>query len=137
MVANFGMSQKLGPMEYGRMYDKLSSETRARVESEVQRMLNDGHENVRLLLLAKRKELDLLAKALVEYETLDAKEVETVIRGGTLPDRIKVPRGPITVPIGRKDAEAPEPPGIPGAPPLGESGTAPTPPPPPHPPATA
>lgn len=98
MVAAFGMSSKLGPMEYQRMYEQLSSETRAQVESEVQRTLTEAYERTRQLLLARRKELDLLAHALVDYETLDKGEVEKVLRGEDLPDRVKVPQGPMTIP---------------------------------------
>lgn len=98
MVAQYGMSEKLGPVEYGKRYNTLSSETRALVESEVQRTVVEAQENVRTLLNSKRKELDLLARALVEYETLDVKEVEKVIRGEKLTDRTPVPKGPLVVP---------------------------------------
>jgi ATP-dependent metalloprotease len=129
MVARYGMSKKLGPMEFGRRYELLSSETKSQVESEVQRMLNEGYDNARKLLLSKRKELDLLAKALVQYETLETSEVDIVLRGGKLTDRVPVPRGPITVPAPLKEPVAALPP------PLGGSGAAEPPPPPP--PATA
>lgn len=98
MVAQYGMSEKLGPVEYGKRYNTLSSETRALIESEVQRTIIEAQENVRELLNTKRKELDLLARALVEYETLDVKEVEKVIRGEKLIDRTPVPKGPLVVP---------------------------------------
>jgi ATP-dependent metalloprotease len=98
MVAQLGMSEKLGPVEYLRKYEQLSSETRAMVESEVKRVLDDSYSRARKLLLSKRKELDLLAKALVEYETLDKAEVEKVIRGEKLKDRIAVPPGPMAIP---------------------------------------
>ncbi|KAH7347903.1 cell division protease ftsH [Plectosphaerella cucumerina] len=98
MVAQYGMSEKLGPVEYGKRYNTLSSETRSLIESEVQRTVVEAQENVRTLLVSKRKELDLLAKALVEYETLDVKEVEKVIRGEKLIDRKPVPKGPMVVP---------------------------------------
>lgn len=45
------------------------------------RMLRESQERVRELLRSRRKELDLLTEALVEHETLDLKEVETVIKG--------------------------------------------------------
>lgn len=80
----------------------LSSETRAAVEGEVQRTLNEAYERARQLLLLHRKELDLLAKALVEYETLNKEEVEKVIRGEPLTDRMKVPLGPMSVPVSQK-----------------------------------
>ncbi|EEY15419.1 cell division protease ftsH [Verticillium alfalfae VaMs.102] len=98
MVAKYGMSDKLGSVEYNGRYRELSSETRALIEQEVQRFISEGQENVRALLTSKRKELDLLAKALVEYETLDLKEVEKVIRGDKLTDRTPSPKGPMVVP---------------------------------------
>jgi len=85
-------------MEYGSRYDTLSSETKALVESEVQRTVNDAYERARKVLMDHRKELDLLAKALVDYETLSKEEVEKVIKGQSLPDRITVPKGPMAIP---------------------------------------
>lgn len=102
MVASLGMSSRLGNMEYISRWKSLSSETRALVEAEVQRTLNESYERARVLLLAHRKELDLLAKALMEYETLSKEEVEKVIRGEPLPDRIKVPPGPLTITLPQK-----------------------------------
>jgi len=128
MVAQYGMSEKLGPVEYGKRYKSLSSETRAVIESEVQRTITEAQENVRQLLNSKRKELDLLAKALVEYETLDVNEVETVIKGEKLTGRTPVPKGPLVIPskgvmpppiappgLGSEDgsAEPPSPPPLP------------------------
>ncbi|KAK4120899.1 ATP-dependent metallopeptidase Hfl [Parathielavia appendiculata] len=133
MVAQLGMSERLGPVEYLRSYDRLSSETRAMVESEVKKVLDESYARARALLLSKRHELDLLAKALVEYETLDRSEVEKVLRGEKLEGRISVPPGPMAVP---KPAESIEP-GLP-IPPLGGSGPdAGSPPPPAPPPAPA
>ncbi|KJZ80466.1 hypothetical protein HIM_00316 [Hirsutella minnesotensis 3608] len=109
MVTNFGMSNILGPVEYGRRYENLSSETRAIIEAEVQRTMKKSYEDVRKLLTEKRKELDLLAQALVQYETLDKEEVEKVIRGEKLTGRTVVPRGPMVIPL---PADAPEPPGL-------------------------
>lgn len=113
MVAQFGMSAALGPMEYGRRYENLSSETRAIIESEVQKSLKKSYEDVRQLLTEKRRELDLLAHALVKYETLDKEEVEIVIRGEDLPGRPVLARGPMVMPV---PAEPPAPPGLNGVP---------------------
>ncbi|KAI0967976.1 peptidase family M41-domain-containing protein [Xylaria arbuscula] len=130
MVASLGMSTKLGNMEYGSRYETLSSETKALVETEVQRTVNEAYERARKLLTDHRKELDLLARALVDYETLSKEEVEKVIKGLPLPDRIIVPKGPMTIPA---SAKAPPPgetaPPIPG--PESEPPTTPPPPPPP------
>ncbi|KAI0395674.1 peptidase family M41-domain-containing protein [Xylariaceae sp. FL0594] len=104
MVASLGMSTRLGNMEYGSRYNTLSSETKALVESEVQRTVNDAYERTRKVLLEHRKELDLLAKALVDYETLSKEEVEKVIKGQSLPDRIIVPKGPMAIPASKGQA---------------------------------
>ena len=113
MVTHFGMSNVLGPVEYGRRYENLSSETRSVIEGEVQKAMKKSYEDVRKLLTEKRKELDLLAKALVEYETLDKAEVELVIRGEKLPGRTIVPKGPLVLPI---PDDSPQPPGLNGVP---------------------
>lgn len=107
MVTMFGMSDALGPVEYGRRYENLSSETRASIESEVQRTLKKSYEDVRKLLTERRKELDLLAQALVKYETLDKSEVERVIRGEQLPGRPIMPKGPLMIPIPQDDRQPP------------------------------
>ncbi|KAI0401527.1 ATP-dependent metallopeptidase HflB [Xylaria palmicola] len=127
MVASLGMSSKLGNMEYKSRYNTLSSETKALVEAEVQRTVNEAYERARKLLIEHRKELDLLAKALVDYETLSKEEVEKVIKGEPLPGRIIVPKGPMTIPAA---AKAPSP---------GDTipGSEPPSPPPPPPPAVA
>ncbi|KAL1839827.1 hypothetical protein VTJ49DRAFT_1106 [Mycothermus thermophilus] len=117
MVAQLGMSERLGPVEYLRKYERLSSETRAMVEAEVKKVLDESYARARTLLLSKRKELDLLAKALVEYETLDRNEVEKVLRGEKLEGRIAVPPGPMAVPKPNETLE----PGI-SIPPLGGAG---------------
>ena len=100
------MSDKLAPMDYVNNYERLSSDTRALVEQEVSRLLTQSAEDVRALLGSKRKELDLLAKALVEFETLDKKEVEKVIRGETLGDRVKGDPGRLAVPVSSDSGES-------------------------------
>ena len=125
------MSQKLGNMYYvGDRYRDLSSETRAAVETEVQKVIEDSYIYVRGLLSSKRKELDLLARALLEYETLDLGEVEKVIRGESLENRVPMPKGSnlvISVPV--SDTPPFTPPLSPG--PDSPEQTPPAPPPPP------
>ncbi|KAG9257538.1 putative ATP-dependent peptidase [Emericellopsis atlantica] len=124
MVSKYGMSHELGPVEYGKRYEYLSSDTRAKIESEVQKTLKKSYEDVRQLLTDRRKELDLLAQALVRYETLDKEEVMRVIKGESLPSRTQIPPGPMLMPVPKQD---PLPPGVPQ----------PTPPEPQEPPAAA
>ena len=110
MVSKFGMSHELGPVEYGKRYEYLSSDTRAKIENEVQKTLKKSYEDVRHLLTERRKELDLLAQALVKYETLDKEEVLKVIKGESLPSRTPLPPGPMVIPVPKQD---PVPPGVP------------------------
>ncbi|KAK4189833.1 mitochondrial inner membrane i-AAA protease supercomplex subunit YME1 [Podospora australis] len=134
MVARLGMSQSLGPVDYLANYKDLSSETRAQVESGVKKVLDDSYARARKLLVEKRTELDLLAKALVEYETLDRDEVEKVVRGEKLPNRISVPPGPMTVPKPHLPLDG----GLLGPYPAGDGpGNGPSGPPPPAPPPPA
>lgn len=132
MVAFWGMGRNLAPMDFGSRYETLSPATRAQVEAEVQRLLTEAYERTRGKLIEKRKELDFLAQALVDYETLDKEEVKKVIRGEELPDRIKMPRsGTMSVPISQGSIEDALPP-IPGQGEPGEGSGAP-----PAPPAVA
>lgn len=114
MVASFGMSTGLAPMDFGSRYDQLSPATRAQVETEVQRILSDAYKRTIDLLKERRKELDYLAQALVEYETLDMEEVKKVVKGEALAGRIKMPKGStMVVPVPKNPLEPLSPP-IPG-----------------------
>lgn len=130
----FSMVVKLGMTDVGYMawrgdYNHLSSETRAIMEAEVQKKLSESYERCKQLLQERRKELDLLAKALVEYETVSADEVPKILAGEKLPGRISVPsdkgmvvprpqeqEGTPTMPLPTPEGGKPEPP--PPAPPV-------------------
>ena len=98
MVTRFGMSDKLGNVDLASNHNTLSAGTRELIESEVRRLIEEGRERAMKLLLSKRKELDLLAHALVEYETLDKDEAFKVIKGEKLVGKLTMPPGPIKVP---------------------------------------
>lgn len=88
MVKDFGMSEKIG-MRVMReeesqsqiILSNFSDATSELVESEISRLLDESKERVRDLLTQRRNELNLLAEALLKYETLDAAEVKLVIEG--------------------------------------------------------
>lgn len=100
MVMRWGMSEKLGAVSFDNdLYQALSAETKATIESEVRRFLTEGETRARVLLKERRKELDLLAQALIKYETLNKEEVEKVLRGESLPDKMtSAPAAPIKIP---------------------------------------
>ncbi|OBT65490.1 hypothetical protein VE03_05020 [Pseudogymnoascus sp. 23342-1-I1] len=100
MVTQFGMSDAVGNVDLNTNYNHLSSETKQLIESEVRRTIEEGRQRAHALLVEKRKELDLLARALVNYETLDKEEAFKVIRGEKLEGKLLMPSGSIKRPEG-------------------------------------
>ncbi|KAI9780780.1 MAG: hypothetical protein M1839_006568 [Geoglossum umbratile] len=99
MVTQMGMSDELGNVDLNSNYDRLSSETKQHIEKEVRRLVEEGRERATRLLNSKRRELDLLAEALVEYESLNKDEMERVVKGEKLPDRLSsIPTVPLKLP---------------------------------------
>jgi cell division protease FtsH len=91
MVREWGMSERVGPMAWGSqgqvflgedlMHTRDYSDDTARViDEEVERILRDAENNCRQLLTDNRKGLDLVARALLEYETIDGSEVTRLIQ---------------------------------------------------------
>jgi len=85
-----GFSETLGNVDLSRDYNSLSSQTKEAIEIEVRKLIEDGRNRVTKLLTERRKELDLLATALVEYESLNAEEMEKVVRGEPLEGKMKI-----------------------------------------------
>ena len=90
MVTRWGMSEKLGMVQLaprenaflgggGYPSEKpFSEETASAVDEEVLRIIDESHKEARRLLTKHRKELDALAQALLEHETLDEEEILAV-----------------------------------------------------------
>ncbi len=91
MVCRFGMSEKLGPMIFGKengmvflgrdlMEERNYSEETARlIDSEVKRIIEEAYAKAQKLLTENRDKLELLAKMLLEKETLDADEIRHIV----------------------------------------------------------
>ena len=130
MVTKAGMSDALGNIDLASNYARLSSETKTRIEAEVRRLVEEGRERAVKLLTKNREGLDRLATALVEYETLGKEEMEKVVRGEKLPEKLKVdPAVPVKVPEADGEAQGtilptPSPPPL-GIPPIGPTGGSP------------
>ncbi|KAJ8011159.1 hypothetical protein DPEC_G00055280 [Dallia pectoralis] len=86
MVTQFGMCEKLGVMTYTDQ-TKQSPETQAVIEQEIRKLLKDSYERAKVLLKSHAKEHKSLATALLQYETLDAKEIQMVLEGKALETR--------------------------------------------------
>jgi ATP-dependent metalloprotease len=118
MVTRFGMSSELGNVDLASNHDKLSAGTKQLIETEVRRVIEEGRVRACILLESKRKELDYLAKALVDYETLTKDEAFKVIKGEKLAGKLIMPSGNIKIPnIGQSSlgGDLPEVPQIPGS----------------------
>ena len=59
----------------------MSENTRNLMDAEINRILTEAYKNATNILKAHRRELDLLADALLKYETLDADDVKAIIEG--------------------------------------------------------
>ncbi len=93
MVMRWGMSDKVGNIDYSEAHQgyqgqtggfSVSAETKMLIESEVKRLIDDGYATARRILLEKSVEFERLAKGLLEYETLTGDEIRKVTAGETL-----------------------------------------------------
>jgi cell division protease FtsH len=96
MVTRWGMSDALGPLQYAEADEEvflgysmnrqknMSNETAQAIDKEIRRIVEAGYERAKLLLEENRGELETLARALLEYETLSGEEIKTILGGGTI-----------------------------------------------------
>ncbi|HAK06984.1 MAG TPA: cell division protein FtsH [Spartobacteria bacterium] len=96
MVCEWGMSEKLGMVEYGEHEDYVflgrdisrardySEATAEQIDHEVRRILDEAYQKAKQTLLANRDKLEVIAKALLEYETLDGSQIKEIIEHGRL-----------------------------------------------------
>ena len=98
MVTRYGMSDNIGNLSFGDLYDTLSTETRRNIETEVRSMTDAAYARAFDLLKSKRKELDILAHALVEYEVLNLEEIQKVLRGEKLQKMKELKSAPLQIP---------------------------------------
>lgn len=98
LITRFGYSKKLGNVDLSTNYDSLSSETKQEIESEVRRLVEEARLRATKILTERRHELELLTKALIEYETLTKEEMEKVLRGEKLDKMESVPSAPLKLP---------------------------------------
>ncbi|KAI8890735.1 ATP-dependent metallopeptidase Hfl [Backusella circina FSU 941] len=82
MVRYYGMSDKVGPVNHDdEDMQLLSTQTKQLIEGEILNLIEGSEARARKILQDHREELDRLAKALVEYETLDYQEIMDVLAG--------------------------------------------------------
>ena len=96
MVTQYGMSDKIGPVELqssgqvfaGQGYDQAgySEHTAALVDEEIKRVLNEGHEQALHIIETHREQHKLIAEALLKYETLNEKQILSLYKTGKMPE---------------------------------------------------
>jgi cell division protease FtsH len=96
MVTDFGMSEKLGPMSLGKRHGPVflgrdlvesrnySEEIAYEIDKEVRRIIDECYARARQILEANRDKLELIARALLEKESLDAEELDRLLAGQPL-----------------------------------------------------
>jgi cell division protease FtsH len=93
MVTRWGMSDALGPLQYADPDEEvflgysvnrtrqMSNETAQAIDKEIRRIVEEGYERAKHVLDEHRDELEALAQALLEYETLSGDEIKKVLAG--------------------------------------------------------
>jgi cell division protease FtsH len=93
MVTQWGMSDKLGPMVYGEnegevflgrsvtTHKNVSEATMQQVDAEIRRIIDEQYKLARKLIEDNRDKVEKMAKALLEWETLDADQINDIMEG--------------------------------------------------------
>jgi cell division protease FtsH len=104
MVCEWGMSDALGPLTYGKKEEAIflgrefnrhqdySEATALKIDAEIKRIVTEQYERAAQILTDKRAELVRVADALLEYEVLDAQHIGQILKGEPLV--IQVPPRP-------------------------------------------
>jgi len=97
MVCEWGMSEKMGPLTFGKQEEQIflgreiaqhrdySEATAVEIDHEVKRIVLEGYNRARRILEDHDAQLSVLAEALLEREVLDAAEITSIVEGRPLP----------------------------------------------------
>jgi len=110
MVTRWGMSDALGPMVYGEnegevflgrsvtVHKNVSETTMQKVDAEIRRIVDQQYALARKIIEDNRDKVEMMAKSLLEWETLDADQINDVMEG-----RAPRPPKPVQTPSQPKD----------------------------------
>ncbi|WP_339108214.1 ATP-dependent zinc metalloprotease FtsH [Thioclava sp. GXIMD4216] len=93
MVMRWGMSDKVGNIDYSEAHEgysgntagfSVSTATKQLIEDEVRELIEEGYREAVRIINEREEEWERLAQGLLEYETLTGEEIKKVIRGETL-----------------------------------------------------
>ncbi len=114
MVCEWGMSEKLGPVTFGKKEEEIflgreiaqhrdfSEKTAQEIDAEVRRIISEAEDKVESLLSGSMDKLHRLAQALLEREILDGEEIDLLLAGKALPKRSRKPKITKTKKTGKK-----------------------------------
>jgi cell division protease FtsH len=98
MVCEWGMSEALGPLTFGQKEEQIflgkefarhrdySEQTAISIDDEIHKIVGDHYEKAKEIIEENKELVEHIAEALLERETLDAKEIESLIQGKKLPE---------------------------------------------------
>jgi cell division protease FtsH len=93
MITKWGLSEKLGPLAYseeeGEVFlgksmsqaKNISGETAHAIDVEVRAITDDCYRRAKVILEENRDKLEVMAKALIQYETIDIKQIDEIMNG--------------------------------------------------------
>ncbi len=99
MVTQWGMSDELGPVGYNENQQEVflghsvtqsqhnSEATSQKIDEEIRKIVDAGYTKAREILTDRHAQLEAMAQALLEYETLNGDDIDTIMRGEPLPER--------------------------------------------------
>ena len=97
MVTKYGMSEEMGPVEYGENQEEVflgrsvtqtqsvSEEVAQKIDKEIRKLVDEGYNQAKKILTEKIDDLHKIAKALMTYETLTGEEIENIINKNVYP----------------------------------------------------
>jgi cell division protease FtsH len=93
MVTKWGLSEKMGPLAYGEddgevflgrsvtRHKNVSDETAHAIDEEIRLLIDRNYERARTILVENMDKLHKMAEALLEWETIDAKQIDDIMAG--------------------------------------------------------
>ncbi len=93
MVTRFGMSDSLGPIAYAENQEEvflghsvsrtqnISEATAQKIDSEIHRIIDESYQRAKEILTTRQSDLNVLARGLLEYETLTGDEINALLKG--------------------------------------------------------
>lgn len=120
MVTEFGMSDKLGPLQFGNTGGQVflgrdiqndpnySDQIAYEIDQEIQSIIKSCYERAKEILTENKEQLELIAKTLLEVETLDAAQINGLFYDGVLPEKTEDDETSATTDEASKDVDVEE-----------------------------